>query len=1032
MNLTKEQKLAVFEKGKNIIVSAGAGSGKTEVLSKRVLEHVKSGININEMLILTFTNASAAEMKDRIRNKLLENNIKDQADMVDVSYITTFDSFALSILKKYSYVLNLPKQISIIDDAVIKIKKEELLDIIFDEYYEKNDAKFIKLIDDFCYKDDKLLKTNIIELNKELDNRYNKEEYLKDIIDNPCSNEYVDSIINDYLSLLKSKIKSIANNLDNIKNYADSAFFDKYSNSLNALLNSNTYEEIKYNSNNVETFNAPRGSEEILKKIKGNIASIIKGITKLTKYNSIDEIKESIYSTRDYVSIICQILLDLTNRLNKYKKDVLSFEYSDVAKMTISIVKKNDYIKNDIKESYKEILIDEYQDTNDLQEEFIKEIQNNNVYMVGDIKQSIYRFRDANPTLFMNKYDLYSKGEDGIKIDLVNNFRSRENVIKSVNTIFNLIMDQNIGGASYFDEHQMIFGLKDYDKVNKENYDTEILNYAFDKETAYSKEDIEIFTIAKDIKDKINNKYQVMDKKLKESRDVRYSDFAIIIDKSKLFPLYKKVFEYLNIPLTIERDSTLKDSYDLSIIKNIYSLIISIYNKNYDEDFKYSYVSLARSYLFDYNDNEILRTFKDNSFYDSEIFKTCESIATNLDVLNNKQIYELILDKFDVYNKLLLIGDIKDHLIILDSISDIIKSIDEVGDSPIDFLEYLNNIFDKDLDINVSLNKDNNNSVKIMTIHASKGLEYPIVYLPALDSRFKIEFKNKIEYLDKYKIFTPYIKDETLSNTIIKTLYKDSVIKDEISEKIRLFYVAITRAREKLIFVTSLKENELSYKVQGVIDDDTRNSYRKFVDILNSIYPYIKSNIVDVDLKKLNITDDYMYTKINDINLDKGTAIKVNDLSLESSLVEKKRLSKNIHNIYTKEEKRNIELGLRMHYLLEVTDFNNPDYSNLEDNEINLLKRFIDTRIYEGAKKIYKELEFYCQNDNVVEHGIIDLLLEFEDHNIIIDYKLKNILDEAYLKQLEGYKNYVEKITNKKTSTYLYSIIDGTLSEIKK
>ena len=134
---TKEQNDAIYKSGTNIIVSAGAGSGKTAVLSERVLEKLKSGIHINELLILTFTKAAAAEMKERIRKKIKKNEeLKDELNLIDSSYITTFDSFAMSIVKKYHYLLNVSKNISIIESSVIEIKKKEILDLIFDNYYK--------------------------------------------------------------------------------------------------------------------------------------------------------------------------------------------------------------------------------------------------------------------------------------------------------------------------------------------------------------------------------------------------------------------------------------------------------------------------------------------------------------------------------------------------------------------------------------------------------------------------------------------------------------------------------------------------------------------------------------------------------------------------------------------------------------------------------------------------------------------------------------------------------------------------------
>jgi len=155
MKWTINQEKAIKDFGHNIIVSAGAGSGKTAVLSERVLHHVENNISVDELLILTFTNAAAAEMKERIRKKLIKNNHLNEANKVDTAYITTFDSLALSILKKYSYKLNLSSNISIIDSSLITLKKEEILTSIFENMYETNNELFLKLIKDFCLKDDK-------------------------------------------------------------------------------------------------------------------------------------------------------------------------------------------------------------------------------------------------------------------------------------------------------------------------------------------------------------------------------------------------------------------------------------------------------------------------------------------------------------------------------------------------------------------------------------------------------------------------------------------------------------------------------------------------------------------------------------------------------------------------------------------------------------------------------------------------------------------------------------------------------------
>ena len=190
--------------------------------------------------------------------------------------------------------------------------------------------------------------------------------------------------------------------------------------------------------------------------------------------------------------------------------------------------------------------------------------------MVGDIKQSIYRFRNANPLIFKNKYDKYSKGDNGFKIDLTKNFRSREEVLSDINTIFDKIMDDSLGGADYRTSHRMVFGNSLYTEQNDDSISNflEFYNYKYD-DKKFSKDEIEAFTIARDIKNKIENGYKVFDKDSGKLRFATYDDFCIIMDRGTSFNLYKKIFEYENIPLVMYKDEKLNTSDDILIVKNI-------------------------------------------------------------------------------------------------------------------------------------------------------------------------------------------------------------------------------------------------------------------------------------------------------------------------------------------------------------------------------------------------------------------------------------------------------------------------------
>ncbi len=1026
---TKEQQDAIYQKGTNIIVSAGAGSGKTAVLSERVLEHVKSGISVDDLLVLTFTNAAAAEMKDRIRSKIRKvPELKDELDKVDLAYITTFDSFALSLVKKYSYLMNISKNINIVDASIMALKKEEVLTAIFEELYHQRNPLFLKLIKDFTVKDDKEIFDAILSLYAKLDNRYDKDTILTTYVDNYYTEENLNKLVNSYVNLIKSRLEVLNNTVDNLYHYTDDTFQNKMEEVIRPLINAKDYLEIKRLS--ILKLPILRGADDITKAIKDQVKDLVTEISELTKYNSLEEIKESLYLTKDYVAIIIKIIQELSTRLDNFKKDNNAYDFIDIAKMAINILKDNPEVAKEMKAKHKEILIDEYQDTNDIQDIFISLIENNNVYMVGDIKQSIYRFRNANPNLFKSKYEAYQNNQGGMKIDLNKNFRSRSEVLNNINMMFNLFMDNYIGGADYINSHQMIFGLTPYNEVAKENYNMEILNYTYDKDSKFTKEEIEIFTVARDIATKVSNGYEMMDKETMQKRPVNYGDFVILMDRSSSFNLYKKIFEYLNIPITIYRDKTISDSVDISIIKNIYNLLILIKRKDFGTMFSYSFMAVARSYLFNMSDKEILKVISNRSYAETKIYSLLYELSKDLDILPNNKLYQLIIEKFNFEEAFITTGDIREHLVTIDSIGKIAENATSFGYTPYEFLDYLNQVYKKGLDIKLSLNKEASNSVKIMTIHASKGLEYPVCYFTGLSKKFNIDdLKNKFYYDNSLGFITPYVK-KGIHSTIIKTMLKNKYLLEEISERLRLFYVALTRAREKMILVGEFSKDELAYKVNGVIDNETRNRYRRFSDMLNSIYDYLKPYLKDIDLEKLGLTKDYNLSVKKDLSIlkeKKGNIITIEEYHPNSKLITNSHFSKTTSSLRTKEEEKSIELGLRMHYLFEITDFNNPDYTDFNAFEINCLKNFINNGILNDSKEIFKEYEFIYEDNMTEKHGIIDLLLIKKDKAVIIDYKLKHTTDEAYLTQVSGYKKYISEMTNLPVECYLYSIMDSEL-----
>jgi len=258
-------------------------------------------------------------------------------------------------------------------------------------------------------------------------------------------------------------------------------------------------------------------------------------------------------------------------------------------------------------------------------------------------------------------------------------------------------------------------------------------------------------------------------------------------------------------------------------------------------------------------------------------------------------------------------------------------------------------------------------------------------------------------------------------------LLKEDYIKEEISEKIRLFYVALTRAKEKMILVCSLEENNID--VTDVVDNSLREGYRCFLDIMQSIYPVLSNYIKNIDIPTLNLTKNYnLIKKTNYKTQIKNTNNLIDFVTLDvpNKVKETKHYSKEIGNIIDKDIKEKLEFGTYMHYLLEVIDFKNPDLSVIDTKYKKCILNFLNCGFDFKNCTIYKEYEFV----NKDYHGVIDLLLEYQDKVIIVDYKLKNVNDDAYKEQLNGYKQYIETKLNKPVELYLYSIIENKIVQL--
>ena len=320
-NWTKEQKEAITKSGCNIIVSAGAGSGKTAVLSERVLEKIKKGIHINELLILTFTKAAAAEMKDRIRKNLIKENLTDELNLLSSSYITTFDSFALSVVKKYYYLLGISPNISITDESLVKIEEHKIMDNIFENYYISNNSNFENLIKNYCVKNDNNLRKLVLKIANQINGYIDSDEYINYLESEFYSDENISKILDEYENFINEKKQIIKLELNNMKFYFNEDYMENVHSLLDNLLNSDVYDIKLYG--NISLPRVPNGTVEEAKQLKERVKNLVKNLLSYGNYGSKDDIKYSILNTKSIVFSILDIVKIYIEELKKYKKKII-------------------------------------------------------------------------------------------------------------------------------------------------------------------------------------------------------------------------------------------------------------------------------------------------------------------------------------------------------------------------------------------------------------------------------------------------------------------------------------------------------------------------------------------------------------------------------------------------------------------------------------------------------------------------------------------------------------------------------------
>ena len=949
-------------------------------------------------------------MRDRIRKKLIDRGDFKTAASLDAANIQTYDAFALNIVKKYGYVIGLNKDISLVDQTLLELEERKIIEQIFAEHFRNSDERVLKLIDDYCLKNSDDLKEYIIQVSKKFSLKENKEEYLNTYLDTYFNETTIKKDVNEVVKEISERVISF---ISRIKTFENTTYVDEVLPKLERIASASSYNLLKKEHNNEENSLPALRGKFSLSEYPDDLAFHKYYKDELDKFNknlvfdTLDELVGQYLGIKDNVSTIIDIVKELDKRTKEFKQKYNVYSFSDVFNFAMQIVSIPE-INKELKNKFKYIMIDEYQDTSDIQEKFINKIANNNVYVVGDVKQSIYRFRNANCDLFLNKFIEYGKGNGGTRIELPENFRSRKEVVDSINKIFSPIMTIKNTGLDYQNEHLMNHGNKSYISANSD-YSLQILDYSLGDK--YLANEHEARLIATDIATKIRDGFEVYDKDKNELRKATYKDFAIIMYTKKDFALYQKVFNEYQIPLFANYDKSIRENNLTMTFENLISLLYLYSINDISTKFLHSFVSVYRSFLFEGKDSKIEDIVYKKNYEDYEIYQLIKKTHEETKNDNLKKKISTLIKYFDIYSKLIKIGDISSNVSLLEYYYSIASQMDAMGYSLEDFKKYFDDLKEFEIDPEYSPSDDVENCVKLLSIHASKGLQFKICYFAQLYKLFNTRsFTNKCLVDSIYGIDIPNVYHKNISTFYHSLIYKKEK-KELLLEQLRVFYVALTRAEEKII----LLHNEDNRK-NPIIEFDQANRFFDFVSLSN--YPFSQYHL-DIELiKRVEKEDNEPIPTINIFD-----SVKLSDETREN-----RHASKELDDDVDEEL---LLLGNKYHYYLELTDFNTLDTSFIKDKlDKQRIDRFLSHDLFKDMKdaNIMHEYPFFDEDENV--HGVIDLLVEHADHIDIIDFKLSHVNDEAYEKQLGAYQRYISKLTSKKINTYVTGILSGDIKKI--
>lgn len=1118
-NLKEEQLKAInYDKG-DLLISASAGSGKTFVMIQRLIRLItEKKATVKEVLAMTFTESAAADMKEKLFSAMIEK-IEETGDeyltsqLSDIPYadISTVHSFCSRLIRKYFYEVGVSPDYAICDETMASKLKNEALDLVMREYYAEKDKDFFTLLSRHAsHRKDSNFRQLILSLYEYASSEADEMQYFVKTLNNYTEEGFnrVDleykKLIDKELLVVREGLKSVANDCATLGYSAGAEFCLQVIDVLNVYLkDSSVYVFTKIPFSVRLNFGRNLDGQGLFLKEK---ASGLRDMASATIKDVLKHIstREKDLEESQALSLHTDKLIQVINRFSrvysKLKRDENVLDFNDLERFALEIL-NDEGIRKEINEKYKYVFVDEYQDTNGVQEAIITRLSKDNLFMVGDAKQSIYGFRGCRPEFFIEKYKKLK--EQGKAIDMNYNFRSADGVLDAVNKVFAYSMTEDFYGQSYKDT-AMLRGGGIYEKDGKKFDGRAELHLLLKEDEEKEKETPRVYNILEEIeknrilKDSSQTASLVASLILKEcgkkfydvktdsERQIEYKDICVLT-RNKHADFVKDLVEGLvarNIPVTSDIDDSIINRPEIMQITSLMEIIDCFYND-------VPLATVMKSPIGSFSEEELLtiqREFygtvegdkRDLTFYqaveyvkdkDFAISKKVKEFCDYIDYLREladflpaKELLEKVVEDKALEEYLYATQNGKKKVGALRFFISVAKS----GDKNYTIKEFLNLIkVNPDL-FSYKGGGEEDTSVKVMTIHASKGLEFPVVIVCGLERNINKQDLSKEILTDRESGFAVRNYDDenkTYKSTIYRGYLKQKAKLNLIKEELRLFYVALTRARYSLhlSFVSDKDDRKdaflgaskflhyvpLSFDVtvhrENEFDfiNETRDKRKVLIDEENTVLS-----------ERLKKDFSFVYPFMLETTLPIKTTVTAVNQGLEREYKEVIRFDET-----ESETKTSVLAGTIAHKILEHYDFEKGlslpvavdemiERGELTKEEIALVNLDkIEKAIRGGAfdklkgKTLYREKSFLANvpasllfdsdtKTEVLVQGKIDLLAIGDNTVQIVDYKYsalpKDVLKEKYKKQLKLYAYAVEKVLKVKVSDlYLISLLTG-------